>query len=79
MICAGFSKKNTTGTCYGDSGGPLICHQNGHTVLAGITSWGLPGCKTEMPSVFTRVANYIEWIHNYMEKSRFPYIGLCCV
>ena len=69
MVCAGFSKKNSPGICSGDSGGPLICHQNGQTVLTGISSWTKPGCKTEMPNVFTRVSNYIEWIQRHMENT----------
>ena len=73
MVCAGFSKKNSTGVCFGDSGGPLICHQNGQTVLAGIASWTKPGCNTEMPNVFTRVSNYIDWIQNYTKKTITPY------
>ena len=31
-------------------------------VLVGIVSWGVEGCFTEYPSVFTNVAKYSEWI-----------------
>ena len=43
-------------TCAGDSGGPLLLQQNGVTVLAGLTSFGEPGCgQAEKPSVYTRL------------------------
>ncbi|XP_045188152.1 trypsin-like [Mercenaria mercenaria] len=49
---------SNTGSCNGDSGGPMVC--NG--VLAGVTSWGASGCATSYPSVYARVSNYNEWI-----------------
>ena len=69
MICAGFMTENSTNTCTGDSGGPLMCHQNGQTVLTGIVSWGKRGCVRAHPKVFARVSNYIEWIQSHMEES----------
>lgn len=45
-------------SCYGDSGGPLITHDN---VLIGVTSFG-NGCENGSPSVFARVTTYIDWI-----------------
>jgi secreted trypsin-like serine protease len=61
MISA--SKKITaenvwSGSCYGDSGGPLTLQINGTTVLAGVTSWGEKSCTTGKPSVFARVSYY---------------------
>ncbi|KAH3882634.1 fibrinolytic enzyme, isozyme C-like [Dreissena polymorpha] len=47
-----------TGSCNGDSGGPMVC--NG--VLAGVTSWGAAGCSTSRPSVYTRVSTYRAWL-----------------
>ena len=73
MVCAGFLKNDSTGFCKGDSGGPLICHQNGKTVLAGVISWSELFCETHLPYVFARVSNYIDWIKNYMEKPRRTY------
>ena len=74
MFCAGFLKNNSTLACHGDSGGPLICHQNGQTVLAGIVSWGKERCETHLPNVFARVSNYLEWIQKYMEKTSTSYL-----
>jgi len=42
MLCAGTQQGNV-GTCFGDSGGPLILQQDGQDYLVGVTSWGL-GC-----------------------------------
>jgi len=48
------------GSCQGDSGGPLQCNEGGK-VVAGVTSWGVVGCQG-MPSVYTRISNYNQWI-----------------
>jgi secreted trypsin-like serine protease len=54
MICAAAPGK---GTCFGDSGGPLLAQDNpARWVLAGITSWGQNCGQTGFPSVFGRVA-----------------------
>lgn len=50
------------GSCYGDSGGPLFRRRRDNTYqLVGIVSYGPKHCA-ESPSVFTRVADYIDWI-----------------
>ncbi|XP_060574700.1 chymotrypsinogen B-like [Ruditapes philippinarum] len=48
--------------CSGDSGGPLSCQQYGTTVLGGATSWGSSTCSTTLPTVYTRVSEYVPWI-----------------
>lgn len=46
----------------GDSGGPLVCKLNEIWHLVGITSWG-EGCgHREQPGVYTKVAEYVDWI-----------------
>ena len=61
--------------CVGDSGGGLI--ENSGNKLAkviGIVSFGQKGCQNSfhgkpMPSVFTKVSNYYDWITYRMEKN----------
>ena len=48
-------------TCQGDSGGPLQIEQGGRYYLVGLTSFGA-GCGTDLPSVYTRVSYYLNWI-----------------
>ncbi|XP_060113619.1 kallikrein-11-like [Heteronotia binoei] len=62
MLCATV-KRGGVDSCQGDPGSPLVCdHQ-----LQGITSWGFEECsQVEIPSVFTKVCNYIDWIKQTM-------------
>lgn len=53
MICAG---EQNIGACYGDSGGPLIYHdENGQHIQIGIVSWGTEHCGST--TVFTKIAH----------------------
>ncbi|XP_076284726.1 trypsin-1 [Lasioglossum baleicum] len=62
QVCSGADGKEVS-ACSGDSGGPLA--QNG--VQVGIVSWGMMPCGvSHMPSVYTRVASYVDWIHQNM-------------
>ncbi|XP_017061217.1 serine protease grass-like isoform X2 [Drosophila ficusphila] len=62
-ICAG---DVNTGTCNGDSGGPLSARMEFEgkvrPFLFGTTSYGAPGCRTA--SVFTSVMAFSDWISN---------------
>lgn len=49
-------------TCRGDSGGPLVFRRDGGVWLAGITSYGTAQCASDVPSVYTRVSAYLDWI-----------------
>ena len=51
--------------CMGDSGGPMMCGQ-GHNILAGVTSWGEQTCSGTLPSVYTRVSAYLDWVRMYV-------------
>ena len=54
--------------CNGDSGGPMMCGC-GHNVQAGIASFvgkkenDNYNCSGDMPSVYTRVSEYRDWIY----------------
>jgi len=69
-ICAGGSSNGGTGTCSGDSGGPLQCQSSdGKWYQIGITSWGDPCAHPSIPDVFTRTAYFHSWIENVLEKN----------
>ncbi|XP_068749489.1 chymotrypsinogen B-like [Montipora capricornis] len=55
QLCAGGGGQSA---CTGDSGGPLLCFDNGIWVLEGITSWGTGDCFPFQPSVYTRTNVY---------------------
>ncbi|XP_039311357.1 uncharacterized protein LOC105196043 [Solenopsis invicta] len=71
IICAGDSRDWAKDTCQGDSGGPLqVIHPNNSCIyqVIGITSFG-QGCATlDVPAIYTRVSNYLQWI----EKNVWP-------
>merc|ERR1711893_510932 len=54
-ICVG---DNGKGACNGDSGGPLVVNNQ----LVGATSWGVNGCFTSYPSVYSSVPFFRSWI-----------------
>ena len=54
MVCAGRPEGNV-GTCFGDSGGPMLIRYENQEYLAGITSWGIGCGQPNLYDVFTRV------------------------
>ncbi len=54
MICAGRPEGNV-GTCFGDSGGPMIVFDGNTPYLGGITSWGIGCAQPGLYDVMTRV------------------------
>ncbi|XP_048514024.1 chymotrypsin-like elastase family member 2A isoform X1 [Athalia rosae] len=66
-LCAGHTD-GSTGSCVGDSGGPLQCRrENGEWELAGVTSFGSGCARPGYPDVYTRVRHYLTWIRDTMK------------
>ena len=68
MICAGVPS-GARDACNGDSGGPLFLDSDGGQVQVGIVSWGEGPLDSNIAcghenayGVYTRVANYRDWI-----------------
>ncbi|KAL7644216.1 UNVERIFIED_CONTAM: hypothetical protein RMT77_005042 [Armadillidium vulgare] len=64
MICAGVPEGGFD-SCYGDSGGPLMCNE----YAAGIVSWGFDCAQPEYPGVYTEVAFFVDWIEQNINSS----------
>jgi len=65
-----FVRENAfTGSCQGDSGGPLLQdNDNGEETLIGIVS-GSIGCGGGIPTWYTKVEYYAEWIECIIENA----------
>ncbi|XP_034035379.1 coagulation factor VII [Thalassophryne amazonica] len=63
MFCAGYIEGKQD-SCKGDSGGPLVTRYKKTVFLLGIVSWGKGCARPGNYGIYTRVSNYLEWIHN---------------
>jgi trypsin len=61
FYCAIVSDK-VQDTCDGDSGGPLMRSIDGIWYLYGLTSFGDKSCDPKMPSYYTKISFYFNWI-----------------
>uniref|UniRef100_A0A8C2WI92 Complement component 1, r subcomponent n=1 Tax=Cyclopterus lumpus TaxID=8103 RepID=A0A8C2WI92_CYCLU len=68
MFCAGVPEGGKD-SCQGDSGGPYSLREDGRFWAAGIVSWGIDCGKQGTYGVYTRVANYIDWINKTMQEN----------
>ncbi len=65
VLCAW---SQTSKTCLGDSGGPVVFASGHPNHLIGIVSWGNDDCTGNgKPGVYTRVAKYADWINQVVE------------
>lgn len=72
MFCAGFYEGGRD-TCLGDSGGAFVMEDENSQrwMVFGLVSWGGPeDCGSQrVYGVYTRVANYVEWIQNHLHTA----------
>lgn len=67
MLCAGILGKKMD-ACEGDSGGPMVTLYRDTWFLVGLVSWG-EGCRNvEKLGIYTKVANYMDWINKIREE-----------
>ncbi|XP_015813392.1 coagulation factor VII [Nothobranchius furzeri] len=71
MFCAGYLDGRTD-SCKGDSGGPLVTKYKKTVFLLGIVSWGKGCARPGNYGIYTRVSNYLEWIHNQTVTPELP-------
>jgi secreted trypsin-like serine protease len=76
IICA-HKRSKPSGTCFGDSGGPVLVYRNKRWILIGVISFGhfikdetskylKLKCDASKPSYFVKVSSYLDWIYNHL-------------
>ncbi|KAL8173539.1 UNVERIFIED_CONTAM: hypothetical protein K2H54_005643 [Gekko kuhli] len=66
MLCATYQDESID-ACQSNSARPLICQHEQTWHLVGIGSWGFKCAEPSRPGVFTKVTEFLDWIHHVME------------
>uniref|UniRef100_A0A8C5X9J0 Serine protease 57 n=1 Tax=Malurus cyaneus samueli TaxID=2593467 RepID=A0A8C5X9J0_9PASS len=67
MLCGASRNATLQGVCAGDSGGPLVLKGK----VYGIVSFSGQRCgDRRFPDIYTKISNYIEWVHHIVRGSR---------
>ena len=61
--------KKGKGSCKGDSGGPLMCQQNGEFVLHGAVSRAKSCAYKDFPTIFANVFNNMDFVNSVTNVS----------
>lgn len=60
-----YDRSQNVGTCFGDSGAPIMVPHSYGMLVIGFPSWGLSSsgnCHASYPSIGTRLSYYLDWI-----------------
>jgi len=72
MVCAGNQTFGGQGSCFGDSGGPLLAHREDKWVLYGIVSMGgIPCDDPKLPTIFGYVPIFVDWVKQIMQSEGY--------
>jgi len=64
-ICAGGHGKSV---CTGDSGGPLMCTNEGKLEQCGLASWVVNCRVTKYPGVYVQISYFLDWIKKHLPE-----------
>ncbi|XP_021085598.1 putative inactive serine protease 43 [Mesocricetus auratus] len=67
MICGLHDSGQSS--CWGDSGSPLVCESDNTWIQVGIVSWGISCGGNTVPSVYTDIAEYNEWVKDILSQA----------
>ena len=76
MIAAGYQIKKENlfgGACFGDSGGPLLVMGKTGPRLLGIVSNGAEECDARVPTIYTRMSYYQNFVKSSIETLKAKY------
>ncbi|XP_058535157.1 serine protease 44-like [Ochotona princeps] len=76
MVCS--YRQQGQSPCWGDSGGPLVCEINETWIQVGIVSWGVDCGVNPLPTMYTHVSEYMDWITAILSQAAcMGSMGVC--